>query len=209
MQQKGFCDHLCTQSLFVCRPSAAWWQIITLLLTMDVLIKLRPARRPHQHTVIWSLQCMRVSARVMICCHNDVPAQTKPPVWELNSTHKKGSCSVRDPQNSSEFSRARILLSGTAAALCAGFQGVFQKWQTFSIIQWLGLEDYQAIVEIKSSTIVHGQSLVWRSWQSIWDFVSNKTGTFISGATHILIIEHVDFFFLQFTLKAIFFLKVP
>lgn len=56
MRQKGFCDHLCTQSLFVCRPSAAWWQIITLLLTMDVLIKLRPARRPHQRTVIWSLQ---------------------------------------------------------------------------------------------------------------------------------------------------------
>lgn len=46
----------------------------------------------------------------------------------------------------------RILLSGTAAALCAGFQGVFQKWQTFSIIQSLGLEDYRVIVEIKSST---------------------------------------------------------
>ena len=62
--RRGRSDHLCTESLFVHQPSPGIMAVITLLLTMDVLITLWPARRLYQHTVMWSLQC------VCVCvCH--------------------------------------------------------------------------------------------------------------------------------------------
>lgn len=48
-------------------------EVITLLLTMDVLIKLWPAQRLYQHTVIWLLQSACVPLSVIFYQY-DVPA---------------------------------------------------------------------------------------------------------------------------------------
>lgn len=66
--RRGRSDHLCTESLFVHQPSPGIMAVITLLLTMDVLITLWPARRLYQHTVMWSLQCVCVCHLLPIWC---------------------------------------------------------------------------------------------------------------------------------------------
>ena len=80
--RRGRRDHLCTESLFVHQPSPGIMAVITLLLTMDVLITLWPARRLYQHTVMWSLQCVCVRVCVIFYQY-DVPALTLLSLYNL------------------------------------------------------------------------------------------------------------------------------
>ena len=54
--------------VIVCpRAKSSLMEVITLLLTMDVLIKLWAAQQQHQHAVIWLLQCVRLCVCVCLC----------------------------------------------------------------------------------------------------------------------------------------------